>query len=108
VEGEAIRFLPGGDVLVHGGVSIRDVNGRLKLRLPTDVDVTLGGFVMTRLGHIPEVGETFRYGSAVFRVERKGRHRVLLVRVTPLPPAAGPKPKSPKAPPGDKKAKSGG
>ncbi|MBE0618283.1 MAG: DUF21 domain-containing protein [Proteobacteria bacterium] len=87
VEGEAIRFLPGGEVLVHGGVSLRDVNERLKLRLPTDVDVTLGGFVMTRLGHIPEVGESFRHGTSVFAVERTGRNRVLLVRVTPVPPA---------------------
>jgi putative hemolysin len=107
VEGEAIRFLPGGEVLVHGGVSIRDANERLKLRLPTDVDVTLGGFVMTRLGHIPEVGESFRHGRAVFRVERKGRHRVLLVRVTPLPPAIGPKGKEGKIPPGGK-PKTGG
>lgn len=95
VEGEALRFLPGGEVLVQGGVSIRDVNERLKLKLPTDTDVTLGGFVMTRLGHIPEVGETVRHGSSVFRVERTGRHRVLLVRVTPVPPASPGKGKGP-------------
>ncbi|GAB4262055.1 MAG: HlyC/CorC family transporter [Deferrisomatales bacterium] len=85
VEGEPIRFLPGGEVLVHGGVSIREVNARLGLRLPSEPDVTLGGFAMTRLGHIPEAGERFSYGDAVFTVERAGRHRVLLVRITPLP-----------------------
>jgi len=104
VEGEAIRFLPGGEVLVHGGVSLRDVNGRLKLRLATDTDVTLGGFVMTRLGHIPEVGESFRHGSSIFAVERTGRNRVLLVRVTPIPLAAPGKGKAPPAEPKKKKA----
>ncbi|MDW7709736.1 MAG: CNNM domain-containing protein [Deferrisomatales bacterium] len=90
VEADSIRFLPGGEVLVHGGVSLRELNQRLKLRLPTDTDVTLGGFVMTRLGHIPEVGECVRHGSSELRVERTGRHRVLLVRVTPLPlPVSG-------------------
>ncbi len=95
VEGEAIRFLPGGEVLVHGGVSLREVNQRLKLRLPTDTDVTLGGFVMTRLGHIPEVGESIRHGNAVFAVERMGRHRVLLARVTPVPPPGPARPRPP-------------
>lgn len=95
VEGEALRFLPGGEVLVQGGLSLRDVNARLKLKLPTDTDVTLGGFVMTRLGHIPEVGESVRHGNSVFRVERIGRHRVLLVRVTPLPPPAAGKGRAP-------------
>jgi Mg2+/Co2+ transporter CorB len=97
VEGESLRFLPGGEALVHGGVSIRDVNQRLKLRLPSEHDVTLGGFVTTHLGHIPEVGESFRHGSSRFTVERTGRHRVLLVRVTPLPAPAEQRPRERKA-----------
>jgi putative hemolysin len=84
VEGESLRFLPGGEALVHGGVSIRDVNTRLGLNLPHEPDVSLGGFVTTRLGHIPEPGETFVHRGAVFTVERTGRNRVLLVRVTPV------------------------
>lgn len=86
VEGEQVRFLPGGEALVHGGTALREVNDRLGLRLPTDTDVTLGGFVMTRLGHIPEPEESFVYGGSAFRVERTSMHRVLLVRVTPIPP----------------------
>jgi putative hemolysin len=84
VEGEPLRFLPGGEAVVHGGVSIRDVNAKLGLKLPHEPDVTLAGFVTTRLGHIPEPGENFRHQEAVFKVERTGRNRVLLVRVTPV------------------------
>jgi len=83
MESDPIRFLPGGEAHVHGGVSIREVNERLKLKLPTDMDATLAGFVLTRLGHMPEAGEAFRYGDATFKVERTGFQRVLLVRVTP-------------------------
>ncbi len=90
VEAEPIRFLPGGDVLVHGGVPVREFNERLGMELPTAPDVTVGGFVMTRLGHIPEPGESVDYGDARFTVERTSGHRVLLVRVTPRRPEGGP------------------
>jgi len=90
VESESIRFLPGGEALVRGAAAVRDVNRQLSLRLPTEPDVTVGGFVMTRLGHIPEKGESFPFGSSAFTVERIGHNRVLLVRVTPLDEAAKP------------------
>ncbi len=86
VEGETLRFLPGGEVLVHGAVGVRDVNARLGLKLPLEPDVTLGGFITTRLEHLPQVGERLQYRGTAFTVERVGRHRVLLVRVTPGPP----------------------
>ncbi len=94
IESEALRFLPGGEALVHGSMPVRDAEERLGLRLPREPDVTLGGFVMTQLGHIPEAGESFRHGRAVFTVERTGRNRVLLIRVTPLPPTPPAEPES--------------
>ncbi|MDF1556327.1 MAG: CNNM domain-containing protein [Deferrisomatales bacterium] len=89
VETESIRFLPGGEVLVRGAAAVRDVNRQLGLHLPTGPDVTVGGFVMTRLGHIPKRGESFPFGTSAFTVERTGHNRVLLVRVTPLDDKAG-------------------
>jgi putative hemolysin len=89
VESESIRFLPGGEALVRGAAAVRDVNRQLSLDLPIGPDVTLGGFVMTRLGHIPKRGESFPYGTSAFTVDRTGHNRVLLVRVTPLDEGAG-------------------
>ncbi len=83
LEGVEIRFLPGGEALVQGHASIRDVNEKLKLKIPLDVDTTLGGFAMTRLGHIPEEGESFMHGGVRVTIERMGRHRVRLVKITP-------------------------
>ena len=88
VESESIRFLPGGEALVRGAAAVRDINRQLGLHLPLGPDVTVGGFVMTRLGHIPKRGESFPFGTSAFTVERTGHNRVLLVRVTPLDQAA--------------------
>lgn len=84
LEGEQIRFLPGGEALVQGHTAIRDVNYALKLKIPTDVDVTIAGFVTTSLAHLPEPGESFLFGNVRFTVDRTGYNRVLLVKVTPL------------------------
>ncbi len=43
---------------------------------------TLGGFLVSRLGRFPEVGEVIRVGSTVFEVLAMDRHRVDRVRVT--------------------------
>ncbi len=88
VESESIRFLPGGEALVRGAAAVRDINRQLGLHLPLGPDVTMGGFVMTRLGHIPKRGESFPFGTSAFTIERTGHNRVLLVRVTPLDQAA--------------------
>jgi putative hemolysin len=85
MEGQTIRFLPGGEALVQGLTPIGEVNSALKLNIPTKVDVTIAGFIMTRLSHIPERGESVLYQDVRFTVERTSKHRVLLVRVTPAP-----------------------
>jgi putative hemolysin len=85
MEGQTIRFLPGGEALVQGLTPLGEVNSALNLALPTDVDVTIGGFVMTRLAHIPERGESVLYRGTRFTVERTGKNRVLQVKVTPTP-----------------------
>ena len=41
---------------------------------------TIGGFVVTTLGHIPEAGETIPLEGAVVRVIESGPTRVLRVR----------------------------
>ncbi|MGH9367160.1 MAG: hemolysin family protein [Thermoanaerobaculia bacterium] len=46
---------------------------------------TVGGFLATRLGHIPKPGETHREYELLFTVEEADRRRVHRVRVEPLP-----------------------
>jgi putative hemolysin len=45
---------------------------------------TVGGFLTSRLGHIPKPGETFREGDLRFTVEEADRRRVHRVRIEPV------------------------
>ena len=72
---------------IDARVYIDDLNDELDLTLPEDEDYdTLGGFVFSTLGHIPEVDETFEYEQLKFTVTAAQRTKVLRVQLeTPQP-----------------------
>ena len=82
----------GGALLMDGGVNLRDLETQMQWRLPREGGVeTLAGFLLMRLGHIPEPGESIVYKNRRLTViEMEGR-RIGKVRVEPieeeLPPA---------------------
>jgi CBS domain containing-hemolysin-like protein len=51
-------------IQVDGGMSIHDANEELELGLPDGEYETVAGFVLSRLGHIPQEGEQIVYDSA--------------------------------------------
>ncbi len=57
---------------------------------------TLGGFLTSRLGHIPKAGEAHKESGLRFTVEEADRRRVYRVKIEPIssspPPAPGPVP----------------
>jgi putative hemolysin len=83
LEAKDIRFLPGGEVLIKGRTPLGDLNQALGLNLPTDIDVTIGGFMLTKLSHIPKKGESFTFLGVKFTVERTGKNKVTFVKVSP-------------------------
>ena len=73
--------------IVNGGVTIKDLNDRLKLSLPEkekEYD-TIGGFVFAELGKAPSVGDTVRYEDLVISVERILRRRITRLKITKVP-----------------------
>ncbi|MEM9165630.1 MAG: hemolysin family protein [Planctomycetota bacterium] len=87
--------------LVHGsatadaGVHVDDLNGdleRLDIEIPESDDYdTLGGYVVTSLGRIPDAGETIDLDTAVLTILEAAPTRVLRVRIErrdTAPPAA--------------------
>ncbi|MGA2633293.1 MAG: hemolysin family protein [Terracidiphilus sp.] len=74
-----------GALLMDGGVNLRDLETQMQWSLPRDGGVeTLAGFVLMRLGHIPEPGENIVYdGRRLTVVEMEGR-RIAKVRVEPV------------------------
>lgn len=82
-----------GSWLLDGSLSADDVEDHLDLRtLPGSAEglfETLGGFVLTQLGHIPAVGEQFTWGGWRFEVVDMDGNRVDKVLASVLPQDAG-------------------
>jgi CBS domain containing-hemolysin-like protein len=91
-ESSPIKQLPGGAVEVSAGVHVSEVNEALDLDIPEEADYeTLGGFVLSELGHFPQRGETFPHGGAQYTVVDANDRRVLTVRVRPAGVPAQPR-----------------
>jgi CBS domain containing-hemolysin-like protein len=74
-----------GALIMEGGVNLRDLETQTQWRLPRDGGVeTLAGFLLMRLGHIPEAGEGVDFeGRRMTVVEMDGR-RISKIRVEPV------------------------
>ena len=63
---EEITILSDGRAEVLGRAHIDEINTRLEIDLPEDDDYeTIGGLILTRLGRVPESGETMEFDGAV-------------------------------------------
>lgn len=68
--------------LLDGGLAVRDLNRRLKLSVPeSEAYTTIGGFLMTEAGHVPEPGEVVQRDGLVFKIERVEKRRVRRVKL---------------------------
>jgi CBS domain containing-hemolysin-like protein len=90
VEAEAIVREPDGGWVFSAKVAISDMTERLGVAIEGDGFETVGGFVLSRVGRVPVVGERFATDGLdieVLEAERRRIHRVR-VRVLPPPPEA--------------------
>jgi CBS domain containing-hemolysin-like protein len=71
-------------VIASGKAEVEDVERALGVRFPEDEYHTLGGMVFTRLGHVPEAGETFEHEGLLFEVLEADERRILRVRIGSL------------------------
>ena len=70
-------------------IFIEQLNRLLSLNIPEDAGYeTLGGFVSTTMGRIPQVGTTFEYNGARYTILDAEPQRVNKVKIEILPPAA--------------------
>jgi len=71
-----------GALLMDGGVNLRDLETQMQWRLPREGGVeTLAGFLLMRLGHIPEPGESVVFESRRLTVAEMDGRRIAKVRV---------------------------
>jgi CBS domain containing-hemolysin-like protein len=74
-----------GAFIFDGSIHLRDLETQMQWDLPRDGGVeTLAGFVLTRLGKIPTVGESLDYAEQRFTVVEMAGHRISRIRVSPI------------------------
>ena len=86
-EGEDNLFevLPDGGYIIQGKAAIDEVNEITGLNLSDEYADTLGGYIYSHLGRVPQRGESLRVDSFVFTVEEVEARRILKVKVQAIP-----------------------
>jgi len=80
-------------VELEGTTRIRDLDSEYGIEIPSDAGFeTLAGFLLFRLGEIPEVGDNIEYQSRRYTVLEMDRNRISRVRVERVPNQPVPKP----------------
>ena len=72
--------------ILDAGIAISQLNSQLGLDLPLGEYQTLAGFLLERLGHVPEAGEHLNYNGLRFTVQRMEGVKIEEVEVLRLAP----------------------
>jgi magnesium and cobalt transporter len=75
-ESTLIAAQPDGQFIVDALTPIAEFNEQFGADFPDDEYDTVGGFVTSAIGHLPEAGEELSLGRFHFRVGRADRRRV--------------------------------
>ncbi|WP_299025228.1 hemolysin family protein [uncultured Thermanaerothrix sp.] len=73
------------EYVLHGRLSLDDVNDLLELSLNTDIADTLGGYIYSVVGKVPVGGEQIQVGDWEFIVEQISGRRIRRVRAIRRP-----------------------
>jgi CBS domain containing-hemolysin-like protein len=76
-----------GEFLFSGGIDLDDVNQLANAKLPKDISETLGGFIYSHLGRIPNVGEVVEAGGLRLIVDQVAGRRIRKVRASRYQPS---------------------
>jgi len=79
-----VRPQPDGSFVVEGSVTIRDLNREFEWDLPDEEASTIAGLVLYEARRIPDVGQEFAFHGFRFRILRRHRNQMTLLRMTPI------------------------
>src|SRR5262245_9792495 len=80
VESETVTDEGNGTFVFSGKVSVDEVRDRLNVDIEREGFETVGGYLLSQLGRMPYVGETFEVGDLSFEVLEVERRRITKVR----------------------------
>lgn len=75
-----------GTYVVDGGVPVADVNDRLGAEFESEDVETIGGFVFSHLGRVPEVGDEIERDGYNLRVDAVEEARIARIVIRPRKP----------------------
>jgi putative hemolysin len=76
-----------GSFSLDGSATLRDLNTQLRWNFPREAGVeTLAGFLLLRLGHIPQVGESLDFDGRRFTIAEMSGRRIARVKIETLAP----------------------
>lgn len=70
-----------GSYIVDGSVNIRDFNREIGSNFKSDIAATIAGFVINSIGIIPNVGQIFVLKDYKFRILKRHRNQITLLRI---------------------------
>ena len=85
---------------VDAGMAVQEANEELGLGLPEGNYQTLAGFILDRLGYIPEEGEELRYKNLCLEITEMKRVKIERLLISFLPGPEDPSPESDRDPSG--------
>ena len=88
-QGEELPYqiMQDGEYMFLGRVDLDDFNDLMDSELPTNEADTLGGFIYSRLGHVPSVGESVQEDNLLLTVEQVSARRIRKVHAQRIDPA---------------------
>ncbi len=88
VESEPIVDEGNGSFVFSGKVDVDEVADRLDVRIEREGFETVGGYLLSHLGRVPAVGETFEIDDLIVQVVEAERRRIHKVRIRRQSPAS--------------------
>jgi len=79
--GPPVREVSPREYVVEANIAVHEWRDFLKIELPSRRISTIGGFVLSQLGHVPQVGEQARFRNLLFTVESLRGRRIGTLRV---------------------------
>ncbi len=78
---EKIIPLEKGGWLVYAGIDLDELELLLNIRFDTQDAVTLGGFLMEQMQHLPKKGERILYKEHIFQIQKTTEKRIVQVLI---------------------------
>lgn len=81
------RKLDENTFLVDAKIDLHELNEKLEIDLPTEGGYeSLGGFILTLTGYVPDEKEVVKYNGYTFVVEKIDRNRIVRVKLSKITP----------------------